>query len=141
METANSYAYQRDYQRRYDFDVQKRISRQERRKAEVSARDRGRIFLLLIAAGFLALGVIVAAAYGAAINYSNNQLKNSNAALRSEVDTLEVQLQSATNIAEIQEKAMRDLGMVYAKGEEYVDLSKTAEPENLAVVLKDNAYE
>ena len=133
--------YERDYPS-YSFDVQQvRTTRVQRHRAELNAKDRGRILILMVVAGIIALGIIVATAYGASINYVNNQLRDANAALQSEVDTLEIQLQSANNVAEIQDKAMKDLGMVYAEGKGFVDLSRAKEaPENLSVVLKKNAY-
>ena len=137
------YRYEEQYSPRgYGFEVRQTISRRERKEREMSAKDRARILMLIFAAGLVCLFIIVVTAYGASINYTNNQLRESNKALRSEVDTLEVQLQSANNIAEIQEQAMNDLGMIYAEGSAYVDLTEAKDaPEDLAVVLKDNAYE
>ena len=137
------YRYEEQYpERGYGFEVRKSISRRERKEREMSAKDRARFLMLIFAAGLVCLMIIVVTAYGASINYTNNQLRESNKALRSEVDTLEIRLQSANNIAEIQDQAMNDLGMIYAEGRAYVDLTEAEEaPEDLAVVLKDNAYE
>ena len=96
-----------------DVAVRPRVTRQQRKKAEMTARDRGRILMALFVAGIIALGIIIAAAYGAAVNYNNNKLRDSNAALQGEVEMLEIQIQSANNIAEIQSRAEGELGMAY----------------------------
>jgi len=109
-----------------NIDVRPRVTRQQRKKAEMTARDRGRILMALFVAGILALGIIIAAAYGASVNYNNNKLRDSNAALQGEVEMLEIQIQSANNIAEIQSRAEGELGMAYPAADQLVVLSQTA---------------
>jgi cell division protein FtsL len=109
-----------------DVAVRPRVTRQQRKKAEMTARDRGRILMALFVAGVLALGIIIAAAYGASVNYNNNKLRASNAALQGEVEMLEIQIQSANNIAEIQSRAEGELGMAYPGTDQLVVLSQTA---------------
>ena len=82
--------------------------------------------MALFVAGIIALGIIIAAAYGAAVNYNNNKLRDSNAALQGEVEMLEIQIQSANNIAEIQSRAEGELGMAYPGVDQLVLLSQTA---------------
>ena len=82
--------------------------------------------MALFVAGIIALGIIIAAAYGAAVNYNNTKLRDSNAALQGEVEMLEIQIQSANNIAEIQSRAEGELGMAYPGVDQLVLLSQTA---------------
>lgn len=102
----------------------------------MTAKDRGRILLVLFTAGLICLGIIVAAAYGAAINYTNNQLRADNVALESEVDTLEIQIQSANNVAKIQNAAQEELGMDYPSGSQLVLLSDLQEQTRFGSVLR-----
>lgn len=130
--------------REYGFDVRPKVvrkTRQQRSSAKAAAIDRGRLLILLFVVGLICLGIIITAAWGASINYTNNQLRDSNAELQSEVDTLQVQLQSENNIAKIQQEATGELNMQFAEGDSYVDLSNQGDvPDDLAVVLKENAY-
>ena len=105
----------------------------------MTARDRSRILLALFVAGMLALGVIIAAAYGASINYNNNKLRDSNAALKGEVEMLEIQIQSANNIAEIQERAEAELDMLYPAADQLVVLSQTAVAVDIGQALRTTA--
>jgi cell division protein FtsL len=124
QQVERGYVYQD--RRMRDVAVRPRVTRQQRKKAEMTARDRGRILMALFVAGIIALGIIVAAAYGAAVNYNNNKLRDSNAALQGEVEMLEIQIQSANNIAEIQSRAEGELGMAYPGVDQLVLLSQTA---------------
>lgn len=137
QQVERAYGYQD--RRRRDYDVRPRVTRQQRKKAEMTARDRGRILMALFVAGILALGIIIAAAYGASVNYNNNKLRDSNAALQGEVEMLEIQIQSANNIAEIQSRAEDELGMAYPGADQLVVLSQTAGDGTVAQMLRSTA--
>ncbi len=109
----------------YDLDVKQRVTRVQKREAKISAQDRSKVLLTLVVAGIVAIGFIVAAAYGAAINYQNNSLKSQNASLQNEVELLEIQIESACNVATIQSKAIQELGMQFPTDEQLVQLSTT----------------
>ena len=95
--------------------------------------------MALFVAGLLALGIIVAAAYGASVNYNNNKLRDSNAALKCEVEMLEIEIQSANNIAEIQHRAEDELDMAYPAADQLVVLSQTASSGTMAQSLRATA--
>ena len=137
QQVERGYVYQD--RRRRDFDVRPHTTRQQRKKAEMTARDRSRILLALFVAGMLALGIIIAAAYGASVNYNNNKLRDSNAALKGEVEMLEIQIQSANNIAEIQERAEAELDMLYPSADQLVVLSQTAVAVDIGQALRATA--
>ncbi len=137
QQVERGYVYQD--RRRRDYDVRPHVTRQQRKKAEMTARDRSRILLALFVAGMLALGIIIAAAYGASVNYNNNKLRDSNAALRGEVEMLEIQIQSANNIAEIQERAEAELDMLYPSADQLVVLSQTAVAVDIGQALRATA--
>ena len=137
QQVERGYVYQD--RRRRDYDVRPHVTRQQRKKAEMTARDRSRILLALFVAGMLALGIIIAAAYGASVNYNNNKLRDSNAALKGEVEMLEIQIQSANNIAEIQERAEAELDMLYPSADQLVVLSQTAVAVDIGQALRTTA--
>ena len=137
QQVERGYVYQD--RRRRDYNVRPHVTRQQRKKAEMTARDRSRILLALFVAGMLALGIIIAAAYGASVNYNNNKLRDSNAALKGEVEMLEIQIQSANNIAEIQERAEAELDMLYPAADQLVVLSQTAVAVDIGQALRTTA--
>lgn len=124
----------------YSFDVKPRVGRQQRKTAAMSAKDKSRMLLLIVVAGIVCLGMIIASAYGASVNYSNNQLRDENIAIRGEVESLEIQIQSANNIASIEKKALAQ-GMIYPEDSQFVVVSSQKKPEDgFASLLKKQAF-
>lgn len=124
----------------YNFDVKPKVGRQQRKTAAMSAKDRSRMLLVIVIAGIICLGVIISSAYGASINYSNNQMRDENAALRGEVEGLQIEIQSANNIASIEKKALAQ-GMIYPEGSQFVVVSSQEKPqEGFASLLKKQAF-
>ena len=108
----------------------------------LSAKDKSHILLAVLLIGMVFIGVIIAGAYAASINYQNNQIRESNQALQSEVQSLHIDLESASNLANIEKKATKDLGMVYPDGDKLVVLSTAKKVDsNLAVKLKKKAFD
>lgn len=98
------------------------------------------MLLLIVIAGIICVGMIVASAYGAAVNYSNNQLRDENIALQGEVESLQIEIQSANNIASIEKKALAQ-GMIYPEGSQFVVVSSQEKPEDgFASLLKKQAF-
>lgn len=111
------------------------------KKKGISVKNKKRILMLMMALGMLGLSVIMVISYGASVNYRNNQLRDQNAALAGEVETLRINVQSANNITDIERKAKKSLGMVYAEGKKYVVLSSEEKPaEKFASKLKAEAF-
>ena len=98
--------------------------------------------MMLVFAGLLGIIIIITTAFAATINYKNNQLQNDITVLEGEVEALEIEIQSANNIAAIEQKASKDLGMKYAEGRSYVVVSSEEknENDNFAAKLKNSAY-
>ena len=111
-------------------------------RSGLTAKDRQHLLMMLIVAGLLGIIVIITTAFAATINYQNNQLQNDITVLEGEVEALEIDIQSANNIASIEQKASKDLGMKYAEGSSYVVVSSEEknENDNFAAKLKNNAY-
>lgn len=108
----------------------------------LSAKDKSHILLAVLLIGMVFIGVIIAGAYAASINYQNNQIRESNQALQSEVQSLHIDLESASNLANIEKRATKDLGMVYPDGDKLVVLSIAKKVDsNLAVKLKKKAFD
>ena len=121
-----------------------RPRRERRRKTNtgLTANDRQHLLMMLVFAGLLGIIIIITTAFAATINYKNNQLQNDITVLEGEVEALEIEIQSANNIAAIEQKASKDLGMKYAEGSSYVVVSSEEknENDNFAAKLKNSAY-
>ena len=140
----NSNAYQREYGYR-----QKGPEVKVRKKAKTRApgltatvKDKRNILLIMLIVGILFAGIIVAGAYAASINYQNNALIQSNTALQGEVESLQIEIKGANNIANIEKKATKELGMIYPEGKSLVVVSVDQKPDkNFAGSLKKSALE
>ena len=99
------------------------------------------ILLVILLAGLVGIMVIVSAAYAATINFQNNQIKNEISALEGEVESMQIEIQSANNIAVIEKAASDKIGMVYAEGDKCVTVKSGKQPEkNFAAKLKEDAF-
>ena len=129
MNAQRGYEYEAQRQYRRHFDVRPVVHpNKSKQDTEITAEDKKKLLQLLFLAGAVFLCIIVGIAYGAALNYTNNQLREENKALRSEVDALEIDIQGANNVAQIQKTAEGELGMAYPGNDEYVVLGASKEP-------------
>ncbi len=138
MSVSTSPRRRRTRKRKYAFRV--RPSRPSTSRQETIALKKGVLAIIALTA-VICLGLIVAAAWGAAINYENNQIRAENKALAGEVESLRIEIETDCNVASVESKATKDLDMEYAKGESYVVIKHTKEPSGkLAMQLKEQAF-
>lgn len=134
-------------QRQYEYDfpaggynTRPRTAKRSRNKG-LPAKDKKMILLVILLAGLIGIMVIVSAAYAATINYKNNEIKNEISALEGEVESMQIEIQSANNIAVIEKAAAEKSGMVYAEGDKCVAINSGKQPEkNFAAKLKEDAF-
>lgn len=134
--------YQKSY-KRYGVDLapQQVRLRKEKERSGLSAQDKARILMLTILTGLLCVGVIIATAYAAQLQYDINTIISKNTEIEGEIQNLNVTLKKETNIAAIEEKAIGELGMVYPLPGQIVYLQGEQEaPKDFAMLLKDQAY-
>ena len=111
------------------------------KKGGLKASEKKMMLVMVLLAGLIGILIIVSAAYSAQINYNNTQLRNEIATLEGEVQSLQVDIQSANNIAMIEKTATGQLGMVYADGEKCVTIKSAKQPtKNFAAKLKKEAF-
>lgn len=137
----NRYGIDMQPARRREISASKSVMAAQRKVTGLSIADKKRILFLIIVAGILGIGIIIAGAYAATINYENNQIRDEINALQGEVESLEIEIHGVNNLAAIESKA-KDMGMVYAQGSKYVVLSEkdVEKKENFAGMLKKEAY-
>jgi cell division protein FtsL len=140
MMTAQEWCeYQGSYAR-YGFDMKPRVA-VEKKTVKRTVVDRKRLIAFILVMGLVFTAAIVSSAYAASIAYSNNLLKEDINMLQGEVDALSIQVESATNVQTIERKAIEELGMVYPRDDQYVEIAGQEAPgSDFAALLKEAAY-
>lgn len=134
------YEYQGNYSK-YGFDMKPRVTVPKRTVVRTTVIDRRKLMIFILVVGCIFIAAIVASAYAASIAYSNNELKSEINMLQGEVDALSIEIESASNIQTIEKKATTELGMVYPREDQYVEIAGQEAPGNdFALLLKEAAF-
>lgn len=137
------YRYQESY-RKYGPDMKpqkERKAKQNKKNVEISHKDKFRIAMLVICTGILCIGLIVSTAYAASLKFEINRMIMANNDIEGEIENLHMNLKKNTNIAAIEEKAIKELGMTYALPEQIQYIEEQEEVQrDFASILKEEAY-
>lgn len=136
------YEYQEKY-RKFSFDMKpaEYICERDKSKSRTSSKDRLGLMVLTVIVGLILVGMIIVSAYGANIKYDINNLSRENAVIQGEIENLNVDIKSAVNIGNIEDRATKELGMVYPQVNQFRYLgSETDTTHNLASIIKERAY-
>ncbi|MDR2296349.1 MAG: hypothetical protein LBD95_06075 [Clostridiales Family XIII bacterium] len=107
----------------------------------ISAPDKGGMLLLLLLAGFVCIGMIIASAWMSSIQYEINQIAKATEATRAEIEKLSVRIEKETRISLIELRAVRELGMIYPTADRVVYIEAEPAPVNdFAQYIKESAY-
>lgn len=106
-------------------------------------RDRKLAIATVAVIGLILLGMIFVSAYCANVKHDINVVNKEILAIQEDIDYLKVEIESGNNLATIEKKAIKELGMVYPTADQfrYLDRTKSAKKEDMAQVIKENAYE
>lgn len=119
----------------------KAVAEAQVKPVPLGARQRVQAFFLLVLCGFVFIGLIGVNAFSSKLQYDINTLNRQILSVERTVQNLEVEIQTATNIATVEAKAMA-LGMVYPTFQEMVYLDgQTGVQEDFALALRESAYE
>ena len=144
MTAEKQYEYRESYSR-YGMDMKPQRTKKAKKAAkpivEISAKDKLRIIGVMLCIGIMCAGLIVSAAYSASLKFEINSIIMENSDLQGEIENLNVKLKENTNIAAIEEKALNELGMMYATSEQiiYIDAPQQVNSD-FAAILKEQAY-
>ena len=134
--------YQTEYVR-YGFDMRPLEKKTEEAKVKppsVSVKHRVQSFVLLIVCEFIFIGLIGLNAFSSKLQYDINMLNKEILSVQREVQNLEVDIKTATNITTVEAKAV-SIGMVYPTFEEMIYLdSSTDVLQDFALALRESAY-
>lgn len=110
-------------------------------RSAVSAPDRIGMTLMLILAGMIGVGMIIASSWMTTIQFDINRISKSTAEVYSEIEKLSVKIERGTSISVIEHRATNELGMIYPAAEQVVYLEKEPAPINdFAQYIKENTY-
>lgn len=138
------YEYQTSYQK-YGLEMKpsqcRDIELPKQAKSMMSAKDKSRLLGLTVIVGLLCIALIVMAAYSAQVKYNINGVLSSTDSLQGEIENLSVELNAASNITTVEEKAKTRLGMVYPTADQitYLDAQED-QITGFAQTLKKIAY-
>jgi cell division protein FtsL len=139
------YEYQTSY-RKYGLDMKPTTKESvaalpKEAKRMIDAKDKGRLMALTVFVGLICICLIVMAAYSAQVKYNINGVLAQSDKLQGEIDNLSVQINSASNITSIENKAETRLGMVYPTSDQitYIETGKETIT-GFAQTLKQIAY-
>ncbi len=82
---------------------------------KISAKEKGRILLAIMAIGICCIAVIFMQACASSINYSVYSLNQEISVLEGDIDNLHVQLNSYAALDYVESYATENLGMIYRK--------------------------
>jgi cell division protein FtsL len=126
---------------RGDADPSPAAERAPARKG-VSAWDKGGMLLLLLFAGLVGIGVIIASTWMTAIQYDINRIARDTAAVRDEIEKLEVKIEKGTGINVIERRAIQEFGMIYPAADQVVYIEEDPPPmSDFAQYIRENAYQ
>ena len=95
----------------------------------VTAQDKVKIILLLFIVGILSISIILSNAYVAEVRHEINTLTRQSADLRGQIENLNVQIERASSLRIIEERAKNELGMIYPFGSQVVFLQEETRPQ------------
>ncbi len=134
------YEHQGNYSK-YGFDMKPHVAVPKMTVVKTTIIDRRKLMVFILVVGFVFIAAIVASAYAASITYSNNQLTAEINMLQGEVDALSIDIESASNVQSIEKRAIEELGMVYPRDDQYVQIAGQEAPGNdFALLLKEAAF-
>jgi hypothetical protein len=114
----------------------------KRSKDALPALDKGGILLLLILAGIVGIGMLIASAWMNSIQYDINQTVKATEAVYKEIEQLTVRIEKGTGISVIEQRATDELGMIYPTAEQMVYIEGDPPQMNdFAQYIKENAYQ
>jgi len=120
----------------------KKIALEEKNISSAASKDRKLAVVVVIVIGLIFVGIISISAYCASITNDINKASKEIAVIQEDIDYLKMEIEKNSNIAYIEKKALKDLGMIYPTAEQFVYVEGIkASDDDLAQAIKENAYE
>jgi cell division protein FtsL len=124
------YEHQHKYMR-HGIEMKEREIASDRSNQDsvVTAQDKVKIILLLLVVGILCVSIIISTAYVAGVRHEINDITRQSADIRGQIENLNVQIERATNLRIIEERAKNELGMIYPLGSQVRFIPEDVRPQ------------
>lgn len=113
MTTANP-SYEYGYSKAKKVGKEEKLNTFDKKRLAILKKDRKTTVTALLLIGIILIGAVVMSAYTADLKYQNNELIAANEELQDEIDMLNIEIQTATNLTNIEKIAREKYGMEYA---------------------------
>ena len=134
-------SYNYGYKTKAQSKQEEQLNSFDKRRLAILTKDRKTTVTAIILIGFILIMAVVVSAYTANLKYQNNELIAANEELQDEVDMLNIEIQTATNLTNIEKIAREKYGMEYADSTQYVYLTdKDAPTAKFASTIMRKAY-
>ena len=130
------------YENRYDSvciseSVKGYGCRHASKSCGLSRGDKKILLAALLLVTVFGVAMVIASAVSANIAYKNNEIKLANKELESEIQTIELKIESADNLGRIEKTAMTTLGMNFPEENQVVDIEPDVQIKKIEVA-KEN---
>lgn len=133
-------AAQRVYTPEYAPVKELKLNPKQTNKPLLNKKAKKRTVIAVFLLGIMLVVAVVVTAVAESLSYSNSILQNENEKIASEINDIEIEMQSAVNIGTVEKKATKSLGMVYPVGSQYVKVNTEKNVDNFASALKKEAF-
>lgn len=147
MSTQSGYAYpgnlEYDRSRRRERVVEPpRKNVVKKKQTAVTASDKRKLLSFIIMIGILGVIILSIHAYCSIIKHDINKINSETAAIQTEIENIQVNIEKARNINTIEQKALNELGMIYPTSDQFVYITGDEEDvQDFAQLIKENAYQ
>lgn len=107
----------------------------------MNGKERKKMIAVIVFFGVICILLVMLSAYAAELKHQNNTIENSNDVLTGEIESLNVEIKTASSVEHIEKVAVKKLGMVYPDSENTVLVTKKDRPKgNFAAIIRSEAY-
>ena len=137
-------------EKEFDINVQEQTIKKRQRTFQnarkgfnfqtLSGKKKRRTIFQFMIVGVLLVMFVAGAAFASSLAYNNNMMADKNKAIDANIQELKVKIQSTMNVAMVEKKALKDLGMIYPTESQIVQLGEGNNINNFAEVLRKEAF-
>lgn len=113
----------------------------KKKNINLSLAEKAKVLFLLMVLGAMCISMIITSAYISQIKYSINETSKQIYTIENEIENIQVSIEQQSKSIAIEEKALKELGMVYPSGDQVVFLdNSTPDNSELASLLREEAF-
>lgn len=122
-----------------DAPVRKPVKKTVKKTSSFTARDKKIALTLVAIVAIFGIISILSAAFTATLKFQVNSLISANETLENEIADMDIKLQTANSITNLEKKAKNKLGMKYPSSSQIVYIDDIETPGDIASVVSEAA--